>query len=61
LYALAAGDCGVDNADSLQNQELLMPGHLLSAMVKEKFLEMTQRMRAAMTLEMRKDYGRFSF
>jgi DNA-directed RNA polymerase I subunit RPA2 len=59
LYALAAGDCGIDNADSLQNQELLMPGHLLSAMVKEKFQEMTQSMRAAMILETRKDYGRF--
>jgi DNA-directed RNA polymerase I subunit RPA2 len=29
LYSFAAGDCGVDNADSLQNQELLMEGHLI--------------------------------
>mmetsp|Transcript_2255 Transcript_2255/g.4156 ORF Transcript_2255/g.4156 Transcript_2255/m.4156 type:complete len:834 (-) Transcript_2255:1898-4399(-) len=60
LYSLAAGDCGVDNADSLQNQELLMPGHLLSTMVKEKFLEMLQVMRAGMITEMRRDFSRFT-
>ena len=60
LYSLAAGDCGIDNADSLQNQELLMPGHLLSTMVKEKFVEMLQVMRAGMITEMRKDFARFT-
>jgi DNA-directed RNA polymerase I subunit RPA2 len=60
MYSLAAGECGVDNADSLQNQELLMPGHLISTMVKEKFMEMLQQMRAGMILEMRKDFARFS-
>jgi DNA-directed RNA polymerase I subunit RPA2 len=25
LYSFAAGECGVDNADSLQNQEILLP------------------------------------
>ena len=59
LYAFAAGDCGVDNADSLQNQELLMPGHLLSTMVKEKFEEVLQTIRLGMTIEMRKDFKVF--
>jgi DNA-directed RNA polymerase I subunit RPA2 len=60
LYSLAAGECGVDNADSLQNQELLMPGHLLSTMVKEKFQEMLQNMRTGMQVEMRKDFTKIS-
>jgi DNA-directed RNA polymerase I subunit RPA2 len=59
LYAFAAGDCGVDNSDSLQNHELLVPGHLMSGFVKEKFDEMLQNLRLGMTIEMRKDYGRF--
>lgn len=59
LYSFAAGDCGEDNADSLQNQELLMPGHLISTFVKEKFEEMLQAIRLGMVIEMRKDYSRF--
>lgn len=39
LYLFAAGTIGEDNADSLQNQELLLPGHFISYFVKEKFEE----------------------
>jgi DNA-directed RNA polymerase I subunit RPA2 len=60
LYSFAAGDCGVDNADSLQNQELLMPGHLMCSFVKEKFDEMLQAIRLGMSIEMRKDFSRFT-
>jgi DNA-directed RNA polymerase I subunit RPA2 len=60
MYSFAAGDCGVDNADSLQNQELLMPGHLISTMLKEKFEEMLQVVRLGMTTEMRRDYSKFA-
>lgn len=59
LYSFATGDCGEDNADSLQNQELLMPGHLISTFVKEKFDEMLQAVRLGMVTEMRKDFSRF--
>jgi DNA-directed RNA polymerase I subunit RPA2 len=59
LYSFAAGDCGVDNADSMQNQELLMPGHLMCTFVKEKFDEMLQAVRLGMVIEMRKDFSRF--
>lgn len=59
LYSFAAGDSGVDNADSLQNQELLMPGHLMCSFVKEKFDEMLQAVRLGMVTEMRKDFSRF--
>lgn len=56
LYSFAAGDCGVDNADSLQNQEILLPGHLISNFVKEKFDEFLQNLRLGITIEMRRDF-----
>lgn len=56
LYSFAAGDCGVDNADSLQNQEILLPGHLMTAFVKEKFEEMLQNLRLGLLREMRQDF-----
>jgi len=58
LYSFAAGDSGVDNADSLQNQEILTPGHLICAFVKEKFEETLAGIRLGFIQEMRKDYGR---
>lgn len=60
LYSFAAGDSGVDSADSLQNQEILTPGHLISAFVKEKFEEALQQMRLGITNELRKEYNKFS-
>lgn len=58
LYSFAAGDCGVDNADSLQNQEILLPGHLMSTFVKEKFEEILQNLRLGLLTEFRKDFAR---
>mmetsp|Transcript_15361 Transcript_15361/g.32510 ORF Transcript_15361/g.32510 Transcript_15361/m.32510 type:complete len:1280 (+) Transcript_15361:201-4040(+) len=59
LYSFAAGDCGVDNADSLQNQEILLPGHLLCTFVKEKFEETLGAIRMGIMKEMRMDYTKF--
>ena len=56
LYSFAAGDCGVDNADSLQNQEILLPGHLLCTFVKEKFEETLANIRLGLLKEMRMDF-----
>ena len=58
LYSFAAGDCGVDNADSLQNQEILMPGHLICSFVKEKFEEMFMAVRIGIVKEMRQDFSK---
>ena len=58
LYSFAAGDCGIDNADSLQNQEILMPGHLVCSFVKEKFEEMFMAVRIGILKEMRMDYAK---
>lgn len=45
LYHLVAGDCTADNADSAMNQELLVPGHLYVAVVKEQLQEYILNMR----------------
>ena len=34
LYNFAGGRCSADNLDSMSNQEILLPGHLMSAIVK---------------------------
>lgn len=60
LYSFAAGDCGVDNADSLQNQEILLPGHLLCSFVKEKFDETLANIRLGLLKEMRLDFVKVS-
>lgn len=39
LYALAAGDCAVDNPDAIQNQEILLGGFLYGQILKERLDE----------------------
>lgn len=56
LYSFVAGNCGIDNADSLQNQEILMPGHLMCSFVKEKFEEMFMALRIGIIKELRQDF-----
>lgn len=40
LYALAAGDCAVDNPDAVQNQEILLGGFLYGMILKERIDEL---------------------
>mmetsp|Transcript_20722 Transcript_20722/g.61817 ORF Transcript_20722/g.61817 Transcript_20722/m.61817 type:complete len:724 (-) Transcript_20722:1079-3250(-) len=39
LCSFACGSCGEDNVDSISHQEVLLPGHLLGAFIKEKLEE----------------------
>ena len=39
LFAFAQGRCCQDNADALMNHELLLPGHLINMILKEKLEE----------------------
>ena len=39
LYALAEGDCAVDNPDAVQSQEVLLPGFLYGMIIKERLEE----------------------
>lgn len=51
LYTFAQGACSADNADALCNHELLLPGHLMTMIVKEKLYEMMYNARLAMQRE----------
>ena len=42
LYSFVAGDTAEDNADALNNQEILLCGHLFTSILKEKFEEFLQ-------------------
>lgn len=47
LYAFVRGDVLEDNPDSLANQELLLSGHLIQMVLKEKLHEMLASVQAA--------------
>ena len=51
LYRFVGGRCSGDNPDSLQNLELLLPGHLICAFVKEKFEDQLVSMKRGIAKE----------
>jgi DNA-directed RNA polymerase I subunit RPA2 len=57
LYAFAGGECGPDNPDSLQNHELMLPGHFMCSFVKEKFAEVLEALRDNVRIQLRKNYA----
>lgn len=61
LYALVGGECCSDNPDSPQHQEILMPGHLLSSILKERFEEYIAAIRNQMTADVRKGLASVNF
>jgi DNA-directed RNA polymerase I subunit RPA2 len=55
LYGFAAGDVKADNPDSLQNQELLLGGHLYQIFLKEKIEELLVGVQGGMARDLRRD------
>ena len=53
LYAFVTGDILEDNADSLMNQEILVPGHLYLMIVKEKLQEYLNGMKLTLSRDFR--------
>ncbi|KAE8219581.1 hypothetical protein CF319_g6747 [Tilletia indica] len=53
LYALVAGECSVDNPDSPQHQEILMPGFLYGSIIKERVDEYLAAVRAQIARDVR--------
>eukprot|EP00911_Craspedida_sp_UC1_P002614 UC1_evm1s1935 len=53
LYSLAAGNCIPDNPDSQMNQELLLPGQLYGAVLKEQMQEYIQGLTGLVTRDVR--------
>ncbi len=58
LYCFVQGSCGADNADSMQNLEVLLPGHLICAFVKEKVEETLQGIRIGIMKDIRTDINK---
>lgn len=61
LYALVGGECGGDNPDSPQHQEILMPGYLYSMIIKEKVEEILTNVRTNILQDIRKQVSRLDF
>jgi DNA-directed RNA polymerase I subunit RPA2 len=58
LYALAAGECAVDNADAVQNQEALLGGFFYGQILKERLDEfLNLNVRQALRDFSRKSHG----
>ncbi|OLY82623.1 putative DNA-directed RNA polymerase I subunit RPA2 [Smittium mucronatum] len=55
LYALVSGKCQADNPDSLQNQEVYMPGFLYLNIIKEKIQDILTAIRTQVTMDLRKN------
>lgn len=53
LYSLVAGECCVDNADSPQHHEVLLPGILYGQIIKERLDEYLGQIRVEMVRQMR--------
>ncbi len=54
LYALVAGECSPDNPDSPQHQEILLPGHLFGAIIKEKLADFLVAIKAQIKTDVRR-------
>ncbi|PKI84443.1 DNA-directed RNA polymerase [Malassezia vespertilionis] len=53
LYAFVAGECTADNPDSPQHQEVLMPGFLYGAIIRERLDEYLVGVRGAIVRDVR--------
>ncbi len=53
LYALVSKSCSVDNPDSPQHQEVLLPGTLYGMIIKERLEEALNGFREGIALDVR--------
>lgn len=54
LYAIVSKTCGVDNPDSPQHQEVLLPGSLYGMIIKERLEEALNQVRNQIVQDVRK-------
>jgi DNA-directed RNA polymerase I subunit RPA2 len=59
LYALVSKECCVDNPDSPQNQEVLLPGSLYGMIIKERLEEALNQIRTQIDFDTRKGQADF--
>ncbi|KAI0254654.1 beta and beta-prime subunits of DNA dependent RNA-polymerase [Lactifluus subvellereus] len=61
LYAIVSKKCNVDNPDSPQHQEVLLPGHLYGMIIKEKLEETLNQVRNQIIQDVRKQEASIDF
>ena len=61
LFALVSSECSVDNPDSPQLQEVLLPGFLYGMILKEFMEEALNMIRSHIVLEVRKQASGIDF
>lgn len=61
LYAIVSKTCSVDNSDSPQHQEVLLPGSLYSMIIKEKLEEALSQVRNQIIQDVRKQVTSVDF
>ncbi|KAL0800307.1 hypothetical protein Bca101_055482 [Brassica carinata] len=61
LFSLVDQTSLPDNPDSLQNQEILVPGHLITIYLKEKLEEWLRKCKSIIEEEMRNTKSKFDF
>ncbi|PWN30971.1 putative RPA135-DNA-directed RNA polymerase I, 135 kd subunit [Jaminaea rosea] len=61
LYALVGGECSVDNPDSPQHQEVLLPGFLYGMIIKERLDEYLSNLTLQITRDVRQGAKNLDF
>jgi DNA-directed RNA polymerase I subunit RPA2 len=61
LFSLVSGQCCVDNPDSPQHQEILLPGFLYGMIIKERLEETLVQVRNQIALDIRKGLSGVDF
>jgi DNA-directed RNA polymerase I subunit RPA2 len=61
LFAIVSKTCAVDNPDSPQHQEVLLPGQLYGMIMKEKLEEALNGIRTQISIDLRKGDGSVDF
>jgi DNA-directed RNA polymerase I subunit RPA2 len=59
LFALVDGTAAPDNADALQHQEVLLPGHLLTIVVKDRMQDWLTKVKGQLNNEMKEKPAQF--
>lgn len=61
LYSIVSKSCCVDNPDSPQHQEVLLPGQLYGMIIKEKLEDALNQIRTQVALDVRRGDSSLDF
>lgn len=61
LFALVSNSCCIDNPDSPQHQEVLLPGYLYAMIIKEKLEEALNNFRRSLAIDVERSEPSMDF